>query len=427
MDQPTTDCDRSTTSCVPILHNCAIMLSDGYGRLQFGLWMHPEHRELRTETITTETQQRASSPAVIHSTMRYATFLLLGLVLNVANGQVITVLRNGQSFFHYDVSQLATLVETNSSDYTLAGDTILLPGGTISIVDPLQVNKQLTIVGAGMLPTGTPVTTPTTITSLASPQDGVQLTQAASGVSFHGINFDLPVTFVGVGLNAPSFSASFVRCGFDSGLDLNSSSGFGPYPPAQNVALTNCVVRGGIHNSSVVAPSGLQVNSCFITGAIDLAVSNGAANTSVNGCIILGNGILSANPGVQFTNNIFTKNSGTYSLGSTQACYTNNLFATQSGATPAIGTAYCAWNGNAPAANAVVFQNVADFNDFNANFDYHTQAAYQNYGVYAGVLPWKEGGIPFNPHWDSLLPVGTLGTTNGGTINVTIQGSAQQN
>lgn len=356
--------------------------------------------------------------------MRYLTLLLLGLVLNLANGQVITVLRNGQSFFHYDVSQLATLVQTNSATYTLAGDTIILPGGTIN-TDGFAVSKPLTFVGAGALTTGTPVTGATIIEM--GFQDYLSITSGATGSSFHGIDFHPPVRFSGTGNDAPSFNTTFVRCVFNSGLRLSSQSGFGYQPAAANVIIRNCVVRSELSNGASLGPVGFQASSCFITCAITLTGTSAASNTAVDHCVILGTGGLSVNAGVQFANNIFTKNTGAFSLGNTQACYTNNLFATQNGVAVTIGTAYCAWNGSTTAANADVFQNVTDFNDYNANFNYHPQPAYQSYGVYSGADPWKEDAIPFNPHWNGLLPLGTLGTTNGGTINVTIQGEAQQN
>ncbi|MBK9764411.1 MAG: hypothetical protein IPO87_13900 [Flavobacteriales bacterium] len=145
-----------------------------------------------------------------------------------AQTEVITVLRNGQSFFHYDVSQLATLISTTSPDHTMPGDTIILPGGAISCPN-IGIDKPLTIVGAGILQSGATVTDVTQWTSTTPNQGsspGFYINSGGAGSSFHGIVFNSAVRFSGAGNNATTFSASFERCSLRGGPVLSTQGLF---------------------------------------------------------------------------------------------------------------------------------------------------------------------------------------------------------
>lgn len=358
-----------------------------------------------------------------------------------AQTQVITVLRNGQSFFHYDVNQLATLVSTTSPDHTMPGDTIILPGGAISSPN-LVIDKQLTLIGAGILQSGTPVTGITQWTSTTPNQGtspGLYIVSGGAGSSFHGIEFNSSVRFSGGGNNAPSFSATFVRCSLRGGLYLSTFGQFSIWSacPA-NLTLKQCLITGINYGASSTPVANLQVHNCFIAEAVGITGTNPASSTLVNQCIILGNGTHTANAGVVFSNNIFAKNTGTFSFQDSYASFNNNVFGTLAGGSlPAFGFNAFA-SDNLPATITSIFQTVTDFTYFNPNFNYQLPPGSPaigigqgdlDAGVYAGApgTPWKPNAIPFNPHWVELLPSGTLGTTNGGTINVNFTGAAQEN
>ena len=375
--------------------------------------------------------------------MRFLFSLLFSLfLLQGATAQVITVLRNGQSFFHYDVSQLATLISTTSPAHTLPGDTIILPGGSISCPN-IGINKPLTISGAGILQSGAIVTEVTQWTSTTPNQGtspGFYIQSGGAGSSFHGIVFNSSVRFTGAGNNAPAFSASFTRCSLRGGLFLSTFGQFSIWSacPA-NVTFKQCLITGINFGASSTAVTNFQLNNCFIAEAIGITGANAATSTFVNQCIILGAGSHTANAGVVFSNNIFVKNTGTFSFQNSNATFYNNVFGTQAGGVlPTFGMG-ATESDNVPAANTSIFENVTDFTFFFPNFNYQLSAGSQasgigedgfDAGVYSGPPgnPWKPNAIPFNPHWTGLLPSGgSLGTTTGGVINVTIQGAAQQN
>lgn len=362
-------------------------------------------------------------------------FLLFSLLLTLGHAQVITVQRNGQSLFHYDVSQLATLISTTSPDHTLPGDTIILPGGAISCPN-IVIDKTLTLIGAGILQSGTPVTGVTQWTSTTPNQGtspGFYIQSGGAGSSFHGIEFNSSVRFSGG--NTPTFSATFVRCSLRGGLYLSTFGQFSIWSacPA-NLTLKQCLITGINYGASSTPVTNLQVLNCFIAESVGVTGTNAASSTLVNQCVILGAGSHSENSGVVFSNNIFVKNTGTFSFQNSNATFYNNVFGTPAGGPlPVFGSAFA--SGNVPATSTSIFEGVTDFTYFFPNFNYRLpdtspaigvgQGDYDA-GVHAGPpgSPWKEDAIPFNPHWVYLQP--NLGTSSNGVINVSFSGAAQQ-
>jgi hypothetical protein len=370
---------------------------------------------------------------------RTSLLLLFSILLSLGHAQVITVLRNGQSFFHYDVSQLATLISTTSPDHTMPGDTIILPGGAISCPN-IAIDKQLTLIGAGILQSGAPVTGITQWTSTTPNQGtspGFYILSGGAGSSFHGIEFNSSVRFSGGGNNAPTFSATFVRCSLRGGLHLSTFGQFSIWSacPA-NLTLKQCLITGINFGASSTPVTNFQILNCFIAESVGITGANAASTTLVNQCVILGSGTHSANAGVVFSNNIFAKNTGTFSFQNSNATFYNNVFGTPAGgALPIFGSSAFA-SGNVATTITSIFENVTDFTYFYPNFNYQLSAGSiangmgqggYDAGVYGGPTgnPWKPNAIPFNPHWLSLQP--SLGTTNGGTINASFTGAAQEN
>lgn len=349
------------------------------------------------------------------------------------SAQVITVQRNGQSFFHYDVNQFEALIETTSPSHTLPGDTVILPGGIITTA-ALVVNKPLTFIGAGMLESGAPVTFRTTLDGGTGLGADLIIDGAAAGVSFHGIAFDRPIAFSGQ-VNVPTFNAAFYRCRFMTSFGLG---GLFNAPPS-NVTIVQSILDGAI-GSTNGTPANLTVSNCFITGVIGLHVgSNVLFDQNIIFVPSLNNPSYTYT-GVSFTNNMFLR-SGVSVIGFSSvngATFYNNLFATNGANNPAFtfgpNVGANVGNQSAPSIN-VLFANVPTFTGFNEQYDYHLLPGSPGvgmglFGYDVGVhdgppgAAWKEDGIPFNPHWEELSP---LGTTNGGVVNVSIKAAAQQN
>lgn len=366
-----------------------------------------------------------------------STALLVMLALPAA-AQVISVHRNGQSFFHYDMGQFEELIETTSPDHTLPGDTVILPGGTIT-TGILTVNKPLTFIGAGCISTGTPVTSTTILRGEQLPNNNMVIQPGAAGTSFHGIYFDRTVIFSGPGLDVPGFSTRFERCRFSEALCL-TSLGAPYFPSPSNITLIGCVLEGSVYAGPSMGPSNFTCSNSFLTG--QLSMNGQASNTVFTQCCFFIPSFTNYTyplSGISFTNNIFLR-SGSSVIGFPNVngtTFQNNLFSTGSGADPAFsfGANVGANSGNQSASSNIIFENVATFTGYNELYDYHLQAGSPaiaagvfgyDLGVYDGPpgSAWKEGAIPFNPHWEQLSPLGTV--SGGLAVFASFQASAQQ-
>lgn len=366
---------------------------------------------------------------------------ILGILLLLpavpAAAQVIAVHRNGETYFHYDVNQFEALIETTSPNHTLPGDTILLPGGTIT-TPILLVDKPLTFIGAGMLASSTPVTTPSVLAGNTVPNNNLVLQAGAAGTSFHGIRFDRVVAFNG-NVNTSSFSSRFLQCYFEDEVSLSTTtiSSNSPY----NVSIEQCVINNDISASDNPGPENLSITNSHVRGALWFVYPSSNCSFSQN--IIYANSLSNYGypyTGFTFTNNILLR-AGTSPIGfgSVQgASFYNNLFSTTAGNNPAytFGPNVGANVGNLSApVIANIFENVTSYSSYVEAFDYHLKAGSPalgaglsgyDLGVYGGPpgTAWKEVPVPFNPHWVQLPP---LGVDSGGVVVFpAFKASAQQ-
>lgn len=362
--------------------------------------------------------------------MKHLVLALVGLALVQAEtqGQVITLLHNGSSSFFYNLDDLNAVVNS-----AVSGDTIVLPGGAIQLNGSLVVQKKLAFVGAGALDVGTPVTGTTTIVGQNNGGffEQVLIEATGAGTSFHGVRFGAAVIFSGFGNEAPSFSTSFTRCVFLSALSVGGGGTPVDPPAASNVRIHQCIVLNGITNSGSTAPQGFVAENCIVQG--NLNFGSNIASAIVNQCIILDmTTINGANPGVQFSNSIFTRQNTSYNLNSASS-YQNNLFVLLSGGS-GLNWSGASGTGNeastAPLSN--IFVNVGSYMNYDPAFDYNLSSSVgagigldgHDVGIHDGPSPWKDGGIPFNPHWLGLSP--SLGNSSNGVIGINMSGAAQQ-
>lgn len=347
--------------------------------------------------------------------------LLITLTSGYLEGQVITKLHNGVSTFYYDVNDLPNIVAS-----ALDNDTIILPGGPIAC-DEILVAKPLTFIGAGMLDDSTQVTGRTVLTYIFNEPLNIQ--PGGSNSSFHGMDIQRDVMF-GDGVS----SITFERCAFNDFVlgEMNDVA-------ASNVHLKHCLFRSGIASnggSGSTLPQGLLVENCIIEGGIHFGANN-TASAQVTQCVLLDmTTAASENEGVTFTHNIFTRNAGAYTVNSASS-YSCNLFCMINGNTVnwSVTASDLGGNNGVQITTNNVFVSMPNVISYSENYDYHLaigspgasmSCSLNEAGIYGGPVgaSWKEGGIPFNPHWVSFPA--SLGTSNGGVINVNFSGAAQQ-
>jgi len=295
---------------------------------------------------------------------------------------------------------------TEAYDAAATGDTLYVSGG--NFVAPTTIDKGLVIIGAGFDADSTAVTGKTYIYSSTVNSGRIVIGANASDLYMEGIHFqgglhksDAAITsftlirikiadlyFTNTG--AIPTNASIIQC--DIANDLNISG-------VTYSLISNCILRGRILNSD----SNVFKNNVITRSDGFGTLQNCDSNT--------------------FTNNIFT----TTSLLSDGNCSYNNFqYNIFAHASPTLQTGHTDLNNYKGIDMAIVFVDLA-------GLDYHLLPdAASTYlgddgtevGIYGGLLPFKEGAVPVNPHI-SFKSIQTT-TDSNGFLNVSFKVEAQQ-
>ncbi len=339
---------------------------------------------------------------------------------------VITRMNNGASHFRYDGDIQAVL---DDADQEAGVDTIILGGGTYLLTADLYVTSPVVMIGSGIHADSTLAYFGRTSIAGGGYMQ-VYVNENASGSEFHGIAFvDQVDVFLGTGNLATTNvdNVRFVRCEF-SDLSLGDS-GYGSQ--ADNTYIDQCVI-----STLDISESTNPIIRNSVLGGLTYVLAS--SNCLVENCIFM-DWSISANSvqGVQYNNNIFLRNSGTVLNITQQSTFQNNLFVgSGAGFNVTFGNGVTNSNNQVDyplngANGAFPSATVTSFNTFNYQWDYHVAAAWQTLGLggtpvglFGGAAPWKEGSLPFNPHWSVL---NTPNSTSNGTLQgVQIKASAQQ-
>lgn len=366
--------------------------------------------------------------------MKHLTLLVTGALLGSALHAQHCIVRQsgGESHFRYHdgTNAYTTLVQVISD--AVDGDTIHLPGATYDISTELVIAKQLVFVGTGIDPDST-IATGSTALNVAN---YITLTSAASGSEFHGLRF-----LSGTGGQMIRFGTSpatsdvdnvaFVRCIIERNVLLNGSSSVSP-SLANGTVIDGCVLNNTITVRGA-APFDIR-NSVIVTENSILQAHEG---TTIENCILLDAtpGAGSGTAGVVYRNNIFMRNGSGIYAPTEQSTYQNNLWVLLSGGTLDLSGVLNESDNQHTSLIANVFQTpLPSFTQFNWAYNYQLVpgSPYETMGlggtqvgIYGGgaLSAWKDGALPFNPHWDQFY---APGATNGGVLQgVLLRGTAQ--
>ena len=328
-------------------------------------------------------------------------FCIAGTILS-ANAQLSVALHsNGiTSVFGGDTPLKDAYTSSKS------GDTLYVSGGNFAAPD--TIDKGIVIIGAGYNPDSTAATQKTYLMTTSSLVFGDNCTN----LYVEGIEFQ-------------------------KGLVKSSSI-------ATNITIIRCKIAGGLDFKGT---AGEPTNSAIIQCDIGLISFQGFTYSVISNCIL-------RNKITYTTRNIFRNNVilyGSYNNYPIVNCFystfINNIFSTDTG--PCYYNYTCQYN----TFQWNIFRNASpalgDYATDNNNFknidlstvylnaasgDYHLlEEAKTTYlgddgtqvGLYGGILPYKEGGVPSNPHIIQKSVV--ISPENGGLLNISFKVSAQQN
>ncbi len=333
---------------------------------------------------------------------------------------VITRIGSDGHHFYYNGELLQAVADANA---TVTADTIILGGGTYAIpVEDLIIEQPVVLIGTG------PDIDSTAAYNGRTVIDGnkIYLRDGADGSEFHGLTITSNIH-----LGEFEFASTdvdnllFSRCDLMS-LYLSPSVSIGGSTMANDIVIDNCVIR--TNNLNLCGAPNTVITNSVIRGF------NSPANGTVfEHCLFLGVELNNGPAGVTFRNNIFMRDvCCTFSVNGAST-YVNNLYV---GNGPDFAVSYTPAPSHDDIAAvgtslASVFVNVSSFSSYQyaGGADYQLLPAWQGLaddgtdpGPYGGN-GWKEGGIPFNPHWRQLTSPGA--TVNGVLSPVTIKASAQ--
>jgi len=329
--------------------------------------------------------------------MKTLVIILFALVAATGSGfaqNLIAVQNGGEPKFYQQVDDAIG----NSQD----GDTIYIPGGSWYINSP--INKRLHIFGVGHHPKET-LATARTILNLVS------LNSGASGGTISGCYLNN-----GMNINETMSSFTIYRC-FIPGILSEVKSGV-----ARNFSLIE-----NTFGSVTLNGTGNYICNNIFTGRAGFSES-----IIKNNNFLYYNdfsGALSAND-CQIHNNIFYDNRSNF----IRCILYNNINDGVNGIDS---------HGNQGSGNyldAVSQQSLFVNYDrlihsgqdiYNADFHLTSDSPYKNagtdgtgIGIYGGIYPWKEGSIPFNPHFQQVQV--SPKTDANGNLNVNIKVAAQE-
>jgi parallel beta-helix repeat protein len=324
-----------------------------------------------------------------------------------AQGKIAVQSGSTVTYFNQDALQAALDAAQN-------GDVVYLPGGTFD--GPFTLDRSIQLIGAGYFPDSSADTTPTTITGY------FYLTSSVSGSYVSGINFTGNVYSVN-GTFATITGMVFHRCYVQGSFGSNSIYGFNNLSSnwvfnecflrslsannARNVILRNCVVETFVENLR----GGVIQNSVFLYLNTSPGIFYNCSNCTIQGNVFYGT------------------SAGIRGASASYASVSNNCFVD---ATPTF-TYVTSHNNTTGVAAAQLFVNNTN-NTYEHSDDFHLAPGSPaigvgpngtDCGIYGGLSPWKEGGVPYNPHIQEQF-IGTA-TNLQGELPVQIKVAAQGN
>ncbi len=329
-----------------------------------------------------------------------------------ATGQSLIALHSND-----DVSFYQTFNEAMTA--AIDGDTLYLPARGFT---ELIIDKAVHIVGIGYHPDSTSATGDTHVSTY------IKILNTASGGSIQGIRVFYYIQFGTSTSNDNVQNFLIKRCYLEQGIYFSCC---GTNLEAMNNSVIECVIGGQV--SGYNAQNNIFANNVIYGPLISWKTSLFSNNIFNNNSSDAMNTV----DNCTFNNNIFTAEGYTdYSVNNN--FFNNNIFGDMVGITP------CDIYDYSNTCDA----NVTNVNESNFFLQWTDGSSISNYflqdfhlspsspatdaanddgdcGIYGGIFPWKDGGIPHNPH----IQIQTISnaTDENGDLEINIKVQAQDN
>lgn len=336
-------------------------------------------------------------------------FLFSFSITVLAENPIATLQHKGQTKVFYGQN---SFVEAYNA--ALNGDTLNLSVG--GFTPPPSISKGITVVGAGYYPDSASEKIRTTITGT------ININAGSDSLHLEGIYVNGHLYFAS---ESTINKVKILRCRFESAQPVNNHTSLNKW------SFDECIVEGFISSSNMVSNDNLSVKHCIINNVIEISTG---INAVIEGNIFLYTPSDVNNPGspiyrisgALIQNNIFLTSKWD-GYAQTNTVFYNNVFATSPEN----------WGNNGYSSNNYSGVSIADIfvnqtgNTFNYTHDYHLKNPEKyigtdgtQVGLYGGLTPFKEKGLPFNPQITSKTIAHE--TDNDGNLNISVTVAAQE-
>ncbi|MDN3676462.1 hypothetical protein QWY90_03970 [Flavobacterium paronense] len=311
------------------------------------------------------------------------------------HGSVITIFGGGDPF-------------TAAYNAAVNGDVIYLPGGNLPY--PSFIDKSLVIIGAGHYPAATVATNRTVLNgslTIGENADNLHLEgiEIVSTLSFNNNNKvdgvvikRCRINIIGYGGDGttPCLNNTIRECVINSYIDFSN---------AKSLLFSNNIIGGYIANGTELGIS----NNIFLLNTFSYDFNN-IDNSSISNNIIL----------QQYAGMTYIH------IGCELSTFSNNIFA----GTPSVASNTFVNNYNNIAMTGLFVNQTSNIFDYADDYHLVNPLTYlgtegSQVGIYGGLFPYKELGIPVNPNIISktIAPQ----TNASGELNFQVQVKAQNN
>ncbi len=357
-----------------------------------------------------------------------SALLIFSVMTRTYAQDVIAVQHNGTSRFYYGTQPYDQTWLQRVFNQTVTGDTVYLPGKIFNLTGDITLNQGIVLIGTGIHPDSASV-----FGANNTVFNGYHfiISSGADNAQFHGITFNQDIFLGNSTTNQNLHNLKFYRCEFMYGLYLAWTTG----NTSSNMLFESCHLQSGIDIKGVQT---VKISGCVI-GPV-ATISEGNQSTTVSNCLIINSGMAySAN--AYYIDNIFTyPYSSPISITEPNRMY-NNLFVLLPGGSLLWGSGVVHNSTDTfttilsdvfvapPATNAL------NSFDYHANYHLVTGTTISNFynvmssthgqvGLYGGNpnTYWKEGTLPFNPHWRELT---VAPNSVNGYLNVGLKAAGQ--
>jgi hypothetical protein len=344
--------------------------------------------------------------------INFQVAIFLMLVAGGANAQNLIAVQNGGNPTFFTTLDNAFV---NAQD----GDTVYIPGGLHLLNNNSAIiDKELHLIGVGHHPDSTIATVKTII------YGSLNLIDGSDNSSFEGFYLEGGI-YAGTAITNDDVDNIKIKRCYVQAIKISQSS--------SNWLVYENIVYGSVYGFNITSTAPWSQSNFFLNNVIGNDIDGFGPNNNFKNnlltceiCYNITNIVNSS-----FENNIFLSDRG-LNYGITGCSFLNNLSKGSFNMSNIDNVLIGNISSQLISSIFILYNNTNYTTRYSYTDDYHLKSTCPgknagtdgtDIGIYGGMFPWKEGSIPINPHYQSIIIAPHTDTE--GNLNVNIKVSAQ--